>query len=93
MTTVKTTTGATATKITGLTGLQVMAIRQAKEEGFLPEAITIQKTTATFLGTPAEALQAVGQAKAGLARAHGSRRHPVASFHAVVRKVAAQTIV
>lgn len=88
MSTVKTTTGATATKITGLSSLQVDAIRQAKEEGFLDSAITIQRTTATFRGEPAEALQAVTEAKASLAKVHGAKRHPVASFHAVVRKVA-----
>ena len=88
MTIIQTVTGQTATKITGLSSLQVAAIRQAKAEGYLPSAITIQKTTATFRGEPAQALKDVTDAKAALAAAHGSRQHPVASFHAVVRKVA-----
>lgn len=88
MTIIQTVTGQTATKITGLSSLQVAAIRQAKEEGYLPTAITIQKTTATFLGYPADVLADVNTAKSALAAAHGSRQHPVASFHAVVRKVA-----
>lgn len=67
-----------ATKVTGLTASNVAALREALQEPeFYLAALT--KTTATFYGTPAEALAQL----AGF----GSRGHPVAALQAVRRKL------
>lgn len=76
------------TKLTGLSGLQTRALREAVEEGVLDSGVTVNKTTAVFPWTPAHTVDAVVKAKADLAAKYGSRQHPVASLHAVVRKAA-----
>lgn len=80
-----------STKITGLTGLQIQALHQARTENLFPITdtdgqVVINKTTAVFPWDAETTARKVQEAKAGLVAAHGSRRHPVASFHAVVRK-------
>lgn len=79
------------TKVTGLTGSNVVALKVAVEKGVLDaDAVTITATTATFAGGPATALEALTVARDGLARIFGTRGHPVASIPAVRRKLEAQ---
>ena len=74
------------TKVTSLTDSNVAALREAlKEPEFYMEALT--KTTATFYGTPAEALAQLADVRATMVWRFGSRGHPVASLPAVRRKL------
>lgn len=81
-----------STKITNLTGLNIAAVEQALSEGHLTNPTTgtpikITRTTITFPWSPHYTLTELNKAKASLIAAHGSRQHPVASLHAVIRKV------
>lgn len=82
------------TKIARLTGLNVAAVEQALSERHLTNPITgnpikITRTTIEFPWSPHYTLAELNKAKASLIAAHGSRQHPVASLHAVIRKVQA----
>lgn len=76
-----------ATKITRLTGLNVHALETAIAEGALSPDVTVTKTTATFPWDANETTLHLRYAIDDLARTHGSRQHPVASLHAVARKI------
>lgn len=77
------------TKVIGLTASNVAALRQAVEEaGLVLENLT--KTTATFYGTPGEAIITLDVARNKLANLYGGRGHPVQSIPAVRRKLAAE---
>ena len=81
----------TFTKITGLNALQVDAIRQAIDvipDAHGPGNIVLTKTTASFPWDAPRTHSILLDAKSALAAQHGSRRHPVASIHAVLRKAA-----
>lgn len=80
-------TSATSTKVTTLTGLNMAALRVAKTHGL---DVELTKTTATFPGTPAEAIKYLDAARDILAREFGTRGHPVASIPAVRRKLQAK---
>lgn len=69
-------------KITGLSQLNVAAIRETG----IPAVLTA--TTATFPGSPLQALHAVNEVIASLP----GRAHPKASLHAVARKLHAQAL-
>lgn len=71
------------TKVTGLTALQVEALRLLTTT----HSVDVTATTATFHLTPADALQFVLGVKAGAVADFGATGHPVASLHAVIRKV------
>lgn len=75
----------TAVKITGLTGLNVRALRETMGDYIADGALTVTATTATFRTTvdPAEVVQAVkAQRCAGMGNAH-----PAGSLNAVIRKL------
>ena len=78
----------TTTKFTGLSGLQTAALAQAVEEHVLPSTVQVNKTTAVFPWDAATTHSSLLEVKAVLASRHGSRQHPVASLHAVIRKAA-----
>lgn len=72
------------TKITGLSALNVRALRET-----MPQVETTA-TTATFHGnTPAQALEVVRKVIASLS---GGNAHPRGSLHAVARKLKAQVL-
>jgi hypothetical protein len=74
-----------STKITGLTGLNVMALRETQTDLIEHGALELTATTATF-NMPAEA------AWAKIVETIGNfdgRGHPKASLHAVARKLKA----
>jgi len=73
-----------ATKITGLTALNVRAIREVFPLYVQDGEITTTASTATFNMPAAEAAGLVAQA---ISRLPG-RSHPKASLHAVSRKLA-----
>lgn len=75
--------------INKLTSLNIAALQQAIDEGHIaPEAVKLAKSVAYFTGSPDDAHRVATEAKRGLVARHGSRQHPVASIHAVVRKTA-----
>ena len=75
------------TKLTGLTGLNVNALQMALDEKALPaEGVVLGKTVATFPWDADETALRLRWAKDDLTFRHGSRQHPVASLHAVIRK-------
>lgn len=76
------------TKITGLTGLNIAALQQAIDEHHLSPEVHLTKTTATFPTDAASAHTDLLVAKSALTEKHGGRGHPVASIHAVIRKLA-----
>lgn len=81
------------TKIARLTGLNVAAVEQALSEGHLTAPTTgtpikITRTTIEFPWSPHYTLAELNKAKRSMVDQHGSRQHPVASLHAVIRKVA-----
>ncbi|QPO17086.1 hypothetical protein SEA_LILBEANIE_8 [Gordonia phage Lilbeanie] len=71
-------------KVTGLTALNVRAII---ESGLDLPVLDLGKTTATFTGTPASVTADMDDAIKTLTRLHGATGHPVASLHAVRRKL------
>ena len=74
------------TKVRGLTASNVAALREAlKEPEFYMEVLL--GTTATFYGTPAEALAQLADVRETMVWRFGSRGHPVASLPAVRRKL------
>lgn len=73
------------TKITGLSALNVRALREVERPDFI---LVTTATTARFDATPAEALAWVNQTIAKLP----GRAHPKASLHAVARKLKAQAL-
>lgn len=77
------------TKVARLTASNITALAQAQEETGL-ELVTIGATVAVFPGDPAEALAAMTKATDQLGAKYGRRGHPVASCHAVIRKLAVQ---
>ncbi|AET09921.1 hypothetical protein GoPhGRU1p80 [Gordonia phage GRU1] len=76
------------TKVTGLTLANTRALDDAVHYGHL-SGVQITRTTATFTGTPAEALKRLDAARNALAATFGTRGHPVASIPAVRRKLVA----
>lgn len=70
------------TKITGLSVLNVLALQET-----MP-GVTVTATTATFYGTPKQALDMV---ELTISRLPG-RAHPKASLHAVARKLRKQVL-
>lgn len=77
----------TSTKITGLTGSNIDALEQARSAGHLPAETVITKTTATFPWAPDETARRIGYAKDRfVSLGYSSRRHPVGSLNAVIRK-------
>ena len=60
-----------------------------QEPEFYMEALT--KTTATFYGTPAEALAQLADVRETMVWRFGSRGHPVQSLQAVRRKLERQS--
>lgn len=80
------------TKVIGLTGLNVDAVEQAFAEKHLPTPTTgtpvkFGRTTIEFPWSPHYTLSELRKAKLSMIDAHGGRTHPVASLHAVIRKV------
>lgn len=80
-------TTATSTKVTTLTGLNMAALKCAQGHGL---KVTLTKTTATFPGTPAEAIKNLDDIRDIMAALFGVRGHPVASIPAVRRKLQAK---
>ena len=74
------------TKVSALTASNVHALQTAQDHGL---DVTLTKTTASFHGSPAEALAALDKAREALAREFGSRDTVVRSLHAVRRKLEA----
>ncbi|WNN95759.1 hypothetical protein SEA_FRIBS8_31 [Gordonia phage Fribs8] len=78
----------TTTKVTRLTGMNVSALAQAMDEADL-KLDFLSASVAIFPGTPAEAWKALDIAGGKLGNKYGRRGHPVASIHAVLRKLKA----
>lgn len=82
----------TFTKITGLTGMNVDALRQAVEvmyDSDGPGNVVLTKTTVTFPWTADRTMSILQGAKNSLVfLGHSSRSHPVSSLNAVIRKTA-----
>ena len=74
------------TKVTALTASNSAALAVAVEEAGLVLA-HLGKTTATFYGSPSEAWKMMDRAGGTLGNKYGRRGHPVASIHAVLRKL------
>lgn len=79
----------TTTKLTGLSGLQTRALQEAQEEGLLSDKVIVKKTTAEFPINAIDTYDDLVHLKVVLAAKYGSRQHPVASLHAVIRKAKA----
>ena len=79
-------TGCAPIKATNLTGANVNAVRQLMVDEIADGVVTVTATTATFRGeAPLELIEnAIERGRAQ----HGGRGPPVASLHAVRRKVA-----
>lgn len=69
-----------------LSGSNVDALKRAQDVGL---EVATTATTATFPGTVRDALEALESATETLAARHGRRGHPVASIHAVRRRLEA----
>lgn len=78
----------TTTKVTRLTGMNVSALAQAMDEADL-KLDFLSASVAIFPGTPTEAWKALDIAGGKLGNKYGRRGHPVASIHAVLRKLKA----
>lgn len=77
------------TKIKDLTGMNVRALREECSD----LCTEITASTATFAGDPSEALGALRERVVALNLAGSpAKRHPLASLHAVQRKLAAQIV-
>lgn len=75
-----------STKITGLSGFNVRALQETltAEEA---ERVTLGKTTAEFDMDARAAVGLVLEAQVRAGEKHGTRGHPYASLHAVLRKL------
>jgi hypothetical protein len=71
------------TKITGLTPLNVLALRETQTDLVEAGALVLTPTTATFDMTPREAWARIEETIDGI----DGRGHPRASLHAVARKL------
>ncbi|QWY80204.1 hypothetical protein SEA_EDMUNDFERRY_8 [Gordonia phage EdmundFerry] len=83
-----------STKVTGLTGLNVTAVRLAAEalgDDTLGVLAGLTATTFTYPGTPAEAIAWLDKGRQALvAGGYRGNAHPVRSLAAVRRKFAQQ---